>query len=311
MKKNLLQSILITACVAITINANAQVALTKTLPPVGTKYYHALNMVSKLGYSQPDSGIGKTWDFSNMNLSAFIKVKDVEVISADSVPQDLKDSLPTASFFTKETANSFVTYQCYSVSNDSFYYEGSKNNNNIGKMRLLDFIFNLPFGNTYTYVNLGYRYTGSGTLKLGTHTFNDVAMFKSLPRESAPNTFTYIFYQISPYYQRIASITFDESGYLNTNVYLTGSGSTGIADVNNELSFDVYPNPASNFINLNNLPKSASITITDISGKSIYQTSLDNDKQTQINTTEWKNGVYFIQVKHNNSVLNKKVVIAK
>ena len=57
--------------------------------------------------------------------------------------------------------------------------------------------------------------------------------------------------------------------------------------------------------------KKLPITITDISGKSIYQTSLDNDKQTQINTTEWKNGVYFIQVKHNNSILNKKVVIAK
>lgn len=300
MKKQLLASL----AVALGISSYAQLTLTKTLPPVGTTYSHALKMVSKLGFSVPDTGFGKTWDYSTIDLASFIKVLDYEVLSPDSVSQADKDSVPSASFFLKGTSSTVNNLSFYAESGDSFSNVATKSSAGLFRYPTLDFVFNLAFGDTMKQLSVTYQYVGDGTLKLGSKTYSNVALFKSLPRANdTKNTFTYTFYQISPFYHRIASMTIDDSpGGINTNVYILGGLGTGLNSINNEKTFTVYPNPASDKLNL---PENTiSVKVYNTVGQ-ICETHLNNNT---LDVSRLLNGIYFVEIKTNNGIYNSRFV---
>ena len=73
----------------------------------------------------------------------------------------------------------------------------------------------------------------------------------------------------------------------------------------------VYPNPATDIVNLKGLALGSVINILDITGKRIYSTIANNDVHV-LNTTGFAEGVYFIQIIGNeNQLLNKKLVISR
>lgn len=95
--------------------------------------------------------------------------------------------------------------------------------------------------------------------------------------------------------------------------YIAKLGTTlyGIREPTSKNSFSVYPNPASNYftVDLRNNNEKATITITDVTGKPIYTTTTINS--TEINTTNFSNGVYFVQVKTGDFVAVRKVVVER
>lgn len=88
----------------------------------------------------------------------------------------------------------------------------------------------------------------------------------------------------------------------------SGGGTTGISETLTENTFLVYPNPANEMVTIGNLPSGSILNITDITGKVIYNAVIKNE-QTTINTTDFVNGIYILQVSNNGIVSTKKLVV--
>lgn len=76
----------------------------------------------------------------------------------------------------------------------------------------------------------------------------------------------------------------------------------------------VYPNPFNNelMIDLSAYTEDGNLTsvaieVIDATGNSIYKgTALS--ELTTVSTTDWAQGMYVVKIKHNNTLINKKVV---
>ncbi len=91
-----------------------------------------------------------------------------------------------------------------------------------------------------------------------------------------------------------------------------GFPTTGIDSNNTEepiipTNFAIYPNPTQNQFTVSGITENSSITITDMMGKVIYQTT-STANQAQINATSWAKGMYVVQVKGTQSSTTLKVI---
>jgi hypothetical protein len=87
------------------------------------------------------------------------------------------------------------------------------------------------------------------------------------------------------------------------------NSATDILNVENNNAISFFPNPASNHFTIalgNN--KKAEVNLTDITGKIIYSTTTKETK-LEINTKDFAEGVYIVQVKWEEFVETKKVLI--
>jgi hypothetical protein len=87
--------------------------------------------------------------------------------------------------------------------------------------------------------------------------------------------------------------------------------------LNNDLSLNngivsIYPNPATDKINLNieltNTSKEVNVEITDMTGKVVYTTTLKNvlNNKYSINTSSFANGMYIVKVSTDNDAIARK-----
>lgn len=81
---------------------------------------------------------------------------------------------------------------------------------------------------------------------------------------------------------------------------------------------NVYPNPANEEATVSFELANASdvaITVTDLSGKAVYSTSMSNVAagltEVAINTSSLSNGVYVVNVASDNAVSTQQLVIRK
>ncbi len=75
-------------------------------------------------------------------------------------------------------------------------------------------------------------------------------------------------------------------------------------------TMEVYPNPANAFLTLTNAPLGAKLEITDVDGRIIYKENI-KEIQATINTENFVNGLYFIQIEYNGTVAHKKFLVSK
>lgn len=73
-------------------------------------------------------------------------------------------------------------------------------------------------------------------------------------------------------------------------------------------SFEVYPNPASNSVNISYNGIINNITITDLSGKTVY-TSIVNDNHYTISTLTLSKGMYLVNINTNEGSATQKLLI--
>ncbi len=99
------------------------------------------------------------------------------------------------------------------------------------------------------------------------------------------------------------------TGY--THGFITKISECESSNINtpNPLSqISIFPNPANTQITITNLPANSTINISDITGRVFYSQKTKNNT-LQIPTTEWSNGMYFVQIINGENRVNKKVVI--
>jgi hypothetical protein len=86
-----------------------------------------------------------------------------------------------------------------------------------------------------------------------------------------------------------------------------GTGA-GVAAINSMNTLNIFPNPSSNFININfpSLMNNAVLTITDMNGKEIYTRSGFSGRNVTLDVQAYPAGNYFIYVKESGRFLSGK-----
>ena len=86
----------------------------------------------------------------------------------------------------------------------------------------------------------------------------------------------------------------------------------GVEDELENLSVSVYPNPATDVVNIkmNNNVNNVSVIIYNILGEAVATKNLIAGVNT-INTSEFNSGVYFYAIRHNNEVIETKKLVIK
>lgn len=72
---------------------------------------------------------------------------------------------------------------------------------------------------------------------------------------------------------------------------------------------NIYPNPAQDIINISNLRTKSDIILYDVLGRVKYLSS--NNIISNINVSNLESGIYYLSIKSNNSVVTKKIIIAR
>ncbi|MEY4572604.1 MAG: hypothetical protein RLZ10_1847, partial [Bacteroidota bacterium] len=106
----------------------------------------------------------------------------------------------------------------------------------------------------------------------------------------------------------------DNTWYYTTStpmVRMNFDPTVSINEVENTFGLNVYPNPASDVINITvNKVVDATISIVDVTGKVVKTSSL-NGLATTVNTAGLTNGVYYVNITDGVSTSTQKVVIRK
>lgn len=85
--------------------------------------------------------------------------------------------------------------------------------------------------------------------------------------------------------------------------------SVGVSSVNSQSKYEVYPNPASNVLNIKS-EKGTEIEIYTVSGRLVSKTTANEDL-VLIYTKNLKNGMYLVKMVKGSQIKNKKILINK
>jgi hypothetical protein len=84
----------------------------------------------------------------------------------------------------------------------------------------------------------------------------------------------------------------------------------GVNDLNTEANIAVYPNPASNLLNISCTQMISDITISDETGRTVAQANDIKALNYQMNTSRLNAGVYFVRISNaDNASAVRKIVI--
>ena len=88
---------------------------------------------------------------------------------------------------------------------------------------------------------------------------------------------------------------------------------TGINENSFASSINFFPNPVNNHLTIafgsNN--KKVNATITDITGKIIYATTASETQKVEVNTEDFKAGIYVVQIHTSDFIVTKRLVVEK
>ena len=156
-----------------------------------------------------------------------------------------------------------------------------------------------------------------GSLLTATSGFASYAWYRNNLQITGATSNTYQMTQNGSYFVKVTNAS-GCSG--NSDTFQIDDVTTGIVNVGNaQLAFNLYPNPAQENVTLtieNNMGGSVAttVTITDISGRTVASKvlKLSSGKQlVQMNTTELKAGIYFVNLSMGDKRGIQKLVIVK
>lgn len=93
--------------------------------------------------------------------------------------------------------------------------------------------------------------------------------------------------------------------------YITvgGGNPTGL-EVFNYFTFEMFPNPASDVLNIHNLTfQPELLQLIDLSGRVVYSENLNTQESLQLSTSQWPRGIYFLMLKGSNGAGMQKLIL--
>lgn len=124
------------------------------------------------------------------------------------------------------------------------------------------------------------------------------------------------------YNPNLLCIEVDNVAYSNSNwsagkdataSFSTNCGTTAVADIGNLANVQIAPNPATNHLTiaLGSNNQKVEVTITDITGKIIYTTTLTETDKLEVDTNEFATGIYVVKVQAAGFIGTKKLIVEK
>lgn len=111
---------------------------------------------------------------------------------------------------------------------------------------------------------------------------------------------------LTPYMYHCHILMHEDAGMMGQ--FVVKPLATGVHELEKDLVWMVYPNPASSFLKIKvkaNAQETYHISITDISGKEIYKA----DNISEIDTKFWAKGMYMIELQKEGQRYHKKIII--
>ena len=79
----------------------------------------------------------------------------------------------------------------------------------------------------------------------------------------------------------------------------------------NAMTTQLYPNPATDRVQITSTQEMSRITVINYVGQVVYQSELSNQTALTLNTASYENGVYVVRLETENDVITKRFVIAQ
>ena len=83
---------------------------------------------------------------------------------------------------------------------------------------------------------------------------------------------------------------------------------TGVNSLNDEDQFSIFPNPAKNILNVVGLENVKQVSLLDVTGKAVYNSTIIENNKLMIDLTNVSKGMYFLQVQTENNIESHKVI---
>ncbi|MFC3161572.1 T9SS type A sorting domain-containing protein [Chryseobacterium arachidis] len=97
-----------------------------------------------------------------------------------------------------------------------------------------------------------------------------------------------------------------------SDIWAVKLGSTlGVEEHKSILKLSPYPNPTKDFVNIDNLPKETTVSITDVSGRKLFSNKYYDEKAI-IDVSRFINGIYIVKAENKGTIiLSEKLIIKK
>ncbi len=118
---------------------------------------------------------------------------------------------------------------------------------------------------------------------------------------------------ISIYYASVIIKDYAFNSIPNQPILAGQTVATGIIENSFASSMNLFPNPASNHltIDLGSNNKKFQVTIADITGKVMYTTMATETQKVEVNTNDFAEGIYVVQIQSEEFIEKKKFIIKK
>ncbi|MDR1847205.1 MAG: C25 family cysteine peptidase [Bacteroidales bacterium] len=113
-------------------------------------------------------------------------------------------------------------------------------------------------------------------------------------------------------YVKDYSVSYGSDAVWIDNVKLPRTATiAGLLNLSETKNINIYPNPAKDILNVDNLSANTSIYIMDLNGKIYYKGFVTGTNNTAIDLSQIPNGFYMICIKSNKALTTQKLIIAK
>jgi bilirubin oxidase len=129
-----------------------------------------------------------------------------------------------------------------------------------------------------------------------------------LPNDSVKfiTRFTDFADNMTPYMYHCHLLHHEDDGMMGSFLVIDTTA-TGINEINFENKFSIYPNPTTEILNIvSNNTENISVSIFNSIGQNIYSAQATSNMKLQ--TSNFANGLYFIQINSNNNFFTKKII---
>lgn len=275
------------------------------------------------GYHDPGAnGTGVTWDLSAMNGQA--GQIDVTVNNNSS-----GSGFPNANIFLTVSGNNsyYNITNTYMETVGSEYSGGTQVYSDPLTMLTFPVTSSTDFTDTFESSNtntlgelvtgtIHVEFSGTGTLITPAGTFTDVVrikqtqivhhMLNSVP-QYVDTSVAYIWYKAGFHYQ-LAFVQSVESTVSDFQQgYYTSATVNNLSTEENQLfQVTIYPNPASERIQLQSNGKISDLKIYDVSGELVLDEAITHSPTIELNITDLNSGIYFIHVLDENGTSSVK-----
>ena len=93
----------------------------------------------------------------------------------------------------------------------------------------------------------------------------------------------------------IAEITQNFQGVVTSANYSKIYNPAGIIETNNNIIKEMFPNPSSDFVNIDAIEKINVLNVYDEEGKLVYNRNVDNNTY-ELNVSSFTTGIYFVEI---------------